>query len=375
MNPLFFEKTPTHWFVRYKLYHIPFWFAYQYVWWVIAIGNPLKAATHILFTPFATKFLFYVFFQTVAVCFNLYFLIPKFLQKDRYGAYITYLVLTIVITSMLIVPGYYLTAYFTGKTMNELYGAQGGCLYFFATTSFPSTLASMTLAMSIKLTRNWVRTERRQRELEKEKLETELKFLKNQFNPHFLFNTINSIFFLIHKNADMASDALAKFSELLRYQLYDCNDVQIPLRKELSYMENFIELEKLRQNDDMQVSVLIEADEAGLWGIAPFVLMVFVENAFKHVSKGNGRKNWIAISATLREDMLDFRVANSRDYFEPNDVVSYGGIGLKNVKRRLDLIYDGRYQLDILEPDGIFEVKLSLQLSPDTMPSFVEIAA
>src|ERR1041384_232426 len=90
--------------------------------------------------------------------------------------------------------------------------------------------------------------------LEKEKLETELTFLKNQFNPHFLFNSINSIFFLIHKNPDMASASLAKFSDLLRHQLYESNDTQIPLEKEIVYLENFVELEKLRQNKNLAVS-------------------------------------------------------------------------------------------------------------------------
>lgn len=113
------------------------------------------------------------------------------------------------------------------------YGSFYNCLG----EAIPSTIASITLAMSIKLTKNWLQTERRKQLLEKEKLETELKFLKHQFNPHFLFNSINSIFFLIHKNPDMASASLAKFSELLRHQLYEYNDQQIPLHKEISYLE------------------------------------------------------------------------------------------------------------------------------------------
>ncbi|WP_222597155.1 histidine kinase, partial [Chitinophaga pinensis] len=103
------------------------------------------------------------------------------------------------------------------KTMQEAYGITG-IVFSVSGNSIPSTLAAMTLAMSIKLGKNWLQTQRKQQMLEKEKLETELNFLKHQFNPHFLFNTINSIFFLIHKNPDMASASLAKFSELLRYQ-------------------------------------------------------------------------------------------------------------------------------------------------------------
>lgn len=226
----------------------------------------------------------------------------------------------------------------------------------------------MTLAMSIKLGKNWLQTQRKQQMLEKEKLETELNFLKHQFNPHFLFNTINSIFFLIHKNPDMASASLAKFSELLRYQLYECNDKQILLAREISYMENSIELERLRQNDNMELNVKVEQEEAGQWGIAPFILMTFVENAFKHVSIHMDRPNWIRIELEQRGDTLTFLVSNSTSEVASRDVVQCGGIGLKNVQRRLDLIYAGQYQLDICQDTHRFDVQLQLRLSPLEMP-------
>src|SRR5882724_12788308 len=259
------------WIFRYKLYHIPFWFLYHFLWWSVAIGNPLKAADSLFFSPFFTKFIFYVIFQAIAVYFNLYFLIPRYLQKSRFTAYIIYLVITILCATLLIIPGYYLTAFISGKTTKELYG-QSSCWYQFFGSALPSTLASMTLAMSIKLAKNWISTQRRQQLLEKEKLETELSYLKYQFNPHFLFNTINSIFFLIHKNPNVASASLAKFSDLLRYQLYECNDKQILLSKEITCLENSIELEKLRQNDNVEVTLFMNQRQAGRLGIAPFIL-------------------------------------------------------------------------------------------------------
>jgi len=225
----------------------------------------------------------------------------------------------------------------------------------------------MTLAMSVKLAKNWIQSKRREQELEKEKLETELKFLKYQFNPHFLFNSINSIFFLIHKNPDMASASLAKFSDLLRYQLYECNDLQIHLRKEIDYLENFIDLEKLRQNDNIEVKVQIDQRYPEQLEIAPFILMTFVENAFKHVSKDSDKQNWINIKLKTSPDILIFSVSNSVSNNKSNDVVSYGGIGLKNVRRRLDLIYPEQYELDIQSSTESFEVILKLKL---TEPAF-----
>ena len=357
--------SQQNWLIRYKLYHLPFWMLYNYLLWALEVNSPMGAATTIFHSLFFIKFLFYVIFPAIAVYFNLYFLIPRFLEKGRYTEYIIYLVITIIVCSALVVPGYYITAYLSGGTVATVYGVTGPNKFYhlFKEDPLRSTIACTTLAMSIKLTKNWIETQRRQQLLEKEKLETELKFLKYQFNPHFLFNSINSIFFLIHKNPDMASASLARFSELLRHQLYECNDNQIPLRKEFSYLENFIGLEKLRQNDNVQVSFEIEQLQTENWGIAPFILMTFVENAFKHVSKDTDQSNWINIKLTLANGQLDLFVANSTSRDLATNLVDYGGIGLKNVQRRLDLVYPEQYKLDIKNEENRFEVKLRLNLS------------
>ncbi len=370
-----FNTFNKSWFIRYKFYHIPFWFVYHYIWWVVAVGNPVKAFHAIFFTPFFIKYFFYLFFQAMAVYFNLYFLIPRFLEKGKLTAYIICLLITIVAASLLIVPGYYLMAYLSGKTVSQMLGNAENCFYQFIGISLPSTLATVTFAMSIKLTKNWLQSQRRHQALEKEKLETELNYLKYQFNPHFLFNTINSIFFLIHKNPDMASASLAKFSDLLRYQLYECNDSQIPLSKEITYLENSVELEKLRQNNNVEVS--LEADQQGLGqlGIAPFILMTFVENAFKHVSKHADKPNWIRIRLRTDQRRLYFQVSNSTMHGASTDVLRYGGIGLKNVQRRLDLIYPGQYDLEIHSDSNSFEVKLILNLTELMMPQPMQQSA
>ena len=349
--------------MKTRLYHIPFWILYNYLWGVVAVGNPIKAASHIFYLPYTVEFFFYVIFQASAVCFNLYFLIPRFLEKSRFAAYIISLLITTFCAAALIVPGYYAGAAVSGKTFAELYGPGTYCLVHFFGKTLPSTLASMTLAMSIKLTKNWIRSKRRQQLLEKERSETELNFLKHQFNPHFLFNTINSIFFLIHKNPHAASASLAKFSELLRYQLYECNDRQIPLSNEITYLENFIELEKLRQNTNVEVTLQLDQQYSKHLGIAPFILMTFVENAFKHVSKDADKPNWINIQLGLDGQRLDLSISNSTSLCIPNEVIHYGGIGLKNVQRRLDLLYPEQYDLDIQNNPGSFEVRLRLHLS------------
>jgi two-component system, LytTR family, sensor kinase len=347
---------------------LPFWFLYHYLWWTLTIGSAWEAANNAFFSVYGIKFFFYVIFQAIGVYFNLYFLIPRFLEKRKYIEYVGLLILTIICNAVFIVSGYYASAWWAGRPLQELYyvKAPNYFLYLLKTNSLPSTAASMTLAMSIKLSKNWIVTKNREQVLEKEKLETELKFLKSQFNPHFLFNTINSIFVLIHKNPTMASEALAKFSDLLRYQLYDCNENYISLRQELTYLENFIELQRLRHDNNLvQIDVRINQQPIPDTIIAPFILIPFIENAFKHVSQQKGRKNWIRIHVRFDHDQLCFSIDNSlsNDIVSKN-VVQYHGIGLKNVQRRLDLIYPDMHKLSIQKDDHHFEVILRVNLPP-----------
>lgn len=370
--------TQQNWFIKYKLYHIPFWMAYNYVLWALAVDSPYRAAQDMFFSVFVVKSFFYMIFPAFAVYFNLYFLIPRYLQKGRYGWYMLFLALAIIASSFLIVPGYFISARLAGSNAEKMFGITGDWNGFYhqaKSDPLKSTIAAITLAMSIKLTKNWIETQRRHQALEKEKLETELKFLKYQFNPHFLFNSINSIFFLIHKNPDMASASLAKFSELLRHQLYECNDNLIHLSKELAYLQNFIELEKLRQNQSLVVELSLEDDYPPDAGIAPFILMTFVENAFKHVSKDKGGPNHISINLAVKGSQLRFSVVNSISANASAEVINYGGIGLQNVKRRLDLIYPDAYHLDIDQGPEAFSIKLELGLRQvDAVPSAQLIA-
>jgi two-component system, LytTR family, sensor kinase len=355
----------NHWFFKYKIYHLPLWFVYHFMWWTLRLGSPMAVIINLGYPQATFKFVFYLVFQAAGVYFNLYFLIPRYLEKGRYLPYVSLLLLTIISTAAFITSGYYVGAWVLDKPFQELYHLDPNNYFsLFESGSLPSTAASMTLAMSIKLTKNWIQTKRREKLLEKEKLETELKFLRAQFNPHFLFNTINSIFVLIHKNPKMASESLAKFSGLLRYQLYECNEQQIPVTQEFSYLENFIELQKLRQDGNVETSIHIERPTTQDLSIAPFIIMPFVENAFKHVSQHKNNANWISMRFYFDHQQLHMEVANSVPPKNQvaNEAVSYHGIGLKNVKRRLELIYPNQYDLNILQDVDQFKVTLTVNL-------------
>ncbi len=358
-------KKTIDFIIKYKLYHLLFWFVYHYFWWSVTVGSPIDAVNNIFFSPYSTKFAFYVVMQALGVYFNLYFLIPKFLRKGKYVSYISLFLITILATSALIIGGYYVNAFVTGIPFEELFKiAPHEYITLFKSNALPSTAASMTLAMSIKLTKSWIASEKHRNTIEKEKLETELKFLRSQFNPHFLFNTINSIFVLIHKNPDMASESLAKFSDLMRYQLYQCNETFIALEKELDYLENYINLEKLRQdNNNMEMYFELEKTGASSWNIAPFLLIPFIENAFKHISHHKNAPNWIRMALHIRNNTLTFKIANSINKLETPNHEGKSGIGLANVKRRLELLYPNSHILEVYSDDLQFKVSLSLQLN------------
>src|SRR5688572_3706716 len=352
------------WFFNYKLHHLPFWFAYHFMWWTLRLGSPVTVLESLAIPHAAFKFFFYMIFQAVGAYFNLYFLMPRFLEKGRYVQYVILLLLTIIFTAAFVVSGYYIGAWVLNKPFAELYHTDPANYFsLFESGALPSTAASMTLAMSIKLTRNWIQTRRRAQALEKEKLETELKFLRAQFNPHFLFNTINSIFVLIHKNPTMASESLAKFSELLRYQLYECNGHHIRLTQELTYLENFIELQKLRLDGSVQITIQMARPVNPNLSVAPFVIMPFVENAFKHVSQQKNENNWITMRIHFNDQQLQMDIANRiASHSRANEAVSYHGIGLKNVQHRLDLLYPGQYNLEVRHNSEEYHVSLKLNL-------------
>lgn len=201
--------------------------------------------------------------------------------------------------------------------------------------------------------------------LEREKLEAEIKFLKAQINPHTLFNGINSIYHLIDKDKEKAKDVLVRFSELLRYQIYDCSDDEILLSRELLFLENYFNLEKIRKGADVEIKYDYNSDEAGNFKIAPLLLIPFVENAFKHVSNHNEKKyNFIKCQVSVDDNKLYFIIENSTDsQNEPEKMEKINkGIGLANVKERLKLLYAEKHMLQIKNQDNRYTVSLILAL-------------
>jgi sensor histidine kinase YesM len=209
----------------------------------------------------------------------------------------------------------------------------------------------------------WAKSELIHAQLQANQLSTEIKFLKSQINPHFLFNSLNNLFSMAQdKGNDELADGISKLSGMMRYMLYDSNEESVPLGKEITYLEECITLHKLRYADE-EVSVTF--DQAGPLTdtrIAPMLFIPFVENAFKY-GVAIGQQSEIRISLAVSAQKLTFTCVNTDYSFIKKMDMDISGIGLENVQRRLALVYPGRHRLTIGHEDGTFRVKLDIDLS------------
>ncbi|NER12460.1 histidine kinase [Leptobacterium flavescens] len=198
--------------------------------------------------------------------------------------------------------------------------------------------------------------------LQKEKATTELNFLKAQIHPHFLFNTLNNLYALTLNKSDKAPDVVAKLSEILDYMLYQCKEDKVLIGKEVELLEHYIDLEKLRYGKRLHLDFKYDIEDQQLL-IAPLILISIVENAFKHGVSGTIQQAVIQVILEAKKDQLYFRVYNSKSDIEHSDEMNYKeGIGVKNVKRQLELIYPGQYEWKVQENKKSYEVNLWIQV-------------
>lgn len=211
----------------------------------------------------------------------------------------------------------------------------------------------------LRFLKDWFELEAKRKEIENEQLMTELRFLKEQINPHFLFNTLNNLYYLAHTNSPNTKEVIAKLSQMMRYMIYEANNEKVPVSKEIEYIENYIALEKLRLEDDFPIEISIKGDYSRLQ-IAPLIFITFLENAFKHGTNHGDKESWVRVAFEFNENHCKYMVSNSKG--EKSKETDKSGIGLKNTKRRLNLSYENLHTLEIIENELTFEVKLEIDL-------------
>ncbi len=299
---------------------------------------------------------YYFLLDAGMVYFILYVLVPAFLLNNQIYKFVG---LTFVTLFINVEISYLLTMHVFCIDCDIIYES-GVALVL--VNDFANSAFIFGSAIGANILRRFIKSQIRIRQLELDNLESELNFLKAQINPHFLFNSLNNIYVQARKKRPEAAESILQLSDLLRYQLYDCSNESVPLTGEIEYLKNYLKLDKLRKSStDMNLTV--EGNPDGI-NIAPYIFIPFVENAVKHgtISEEEGFIN-IEIKV-LDSNQLDFSVVNSKPKSMQDKKT--GGIGLVNVKRRLQLLYPDRYELNISETEHQYEVNLRIDLNEQT---------
>lgn len=298
------------------------------------------------FVQFLTALYFY---------YNYLYLVPRFLLKKKIGPYVYMLLLGLAVLSAM-------NILFTLVTAGIVEHRHPFNLWRASTFPVYPAILAFALSSAVRIILEYFRNERQKKEMEAEKLVAELAFLKSQVNPHFLFNTLNNICSLARKKSDQTENAIIKLAQIMRYMLQDSQDESVDLAKEVEYLQNYIELQRLRVFGKVQVVFSLEGNPEQ-FAIAPLLLIPFVENAFKH---GVSYQDETEIGITIRtlKRKLIFKVENTIIRQKEEQVGPGSGIGLKNVVRRLDLLYPGRYVLDIREENNRYQVELTINYEP-----------
>ncbi|MGZ3751924.1 MAG: sensor histidine kinase [Mucilaginibacter sp.] len=333
--------------VNKVVYHVLFWMV-AYLFWVFIFRNGTLIITHAITIQFC-----YLVFIAANYYFNSLYNIPHLLNKKKYVLFVVYFISAIVVTSMLRVPVSVLVYRYIFRITNN----QFDYLAIFY-NSFVNILFWVGVILTGKMIAEKIRSQLYIEQIEKEKAANELNFLRAQFNPHFLFNSINSIYGHIDKSNKSARDMLLVFSEMLRYQLYECNVEQIELDRELNYIRNYIAMQKSRMDERIVVSFCTCAIN-GSMKIVPLLLITFIENAFKYVGFNESKENRVDITLKYENGNLEFRIFNTKDTFI-NHSEGSSGLGITNAKRRLELLYPGKHSLKINNEENNYEINLTL---------------
>jgi len=292
-----------------------------------------------------------------AVYINLELLLPKWGKKKNILLYIFSLVIIITLFSWInykffaewsanLLPDYFFISYFTFKEI----------IFFFT--------IYITVTSLLKLSKSWFWVSELEKELlekEKQKTEVELKALKAQINPHFFFNTLNSIYSMALDKDERLPGTILQLSELMRYFLYVSRDNFIPLEKEMTVLDNYIALQKIRSDSKLNFEIKRSGEINGQQ-IAPLLLITFLENAFKHGAKGSSERSFIFLNTIIEKNKLLFSIENNKGYVDEIRTGEYNGLGLENVKRQLELLYPGKHSLKISNEQNSFKVQLQLNL-------------
>lgn len=291
-------------------------------------------------------------------------IIPHYFSRNKYLHGIIFSVLLYILISFfeLLLDYIVLTSLYSATDSEKIISNSGIFLYL---SNFEINILFLILAIAYRFTKDWFKSEKIKHQLMEEKLSSELQFLKSQINPHFLFNTLNNLFGMARQaDAIPVADGIAKLSNLMRYMIYDSVIDKVPIEKEIKYINDFIDLQKLRikSTNTINIDFQISNDSPELI-LAPLILIPFVENSFKHGISLQNRSE-IIIELKTSGSKVDFNIRNTINKLRLNRNDESSGFGLKNVEKRLSLIYPNKHLLKINIEDDFYTVSLTIDTEP-----------
>jgi sensor histidine kinase YesM len=337
---------------RVILLHLSFWSVYLsfFVYQVSNFRGEQQDLKEIV-----TRVGVHMFFNLSIAYLNYFIFLPRFLKNRNVGRYLVefFIPFILLITARVHLQRYIVDGY--EHRIHFFYGT------FFIVQAVLSTLFIVIFVGMLRFAKDWFELEARRRELENEKLSAELSFLKEQINPHFLFNTLNNLYYLAYSKSENTTEVIAKLSQMMRYMIYESNYPKVPLSKEIEYMQNYVSLERLRLDDQTPIDFKVEGD-ASMVKVAPLILITFLENAFKHGVSRNQAGAWVNLSIKVDGANCYYKVENSKPTNLNGEPAGKSGIGLLNVKRRLELSYPAKYDLTVKDEPTRYLVQLNLSL-------------
>lgn len=333
--------------------HLLFWAVY------IAGWSLRELVYHDDYIDLLLTNLFFSLFYAPFVYLHYYLLVPRLLLRGQAWLYVVLTILTIIATA--VISTHFLAAVFTYIFVVPEF-AQWLITLAGRLISISELILLLSIAVALFFMEKWYQKDRYAKELEKQNLEAELNLLKTQINPHFVFNTLNTIYHLMGRDTEQARAVLMKFSDSLSHQLYDTDKDRIPLEKEVEYLRNYIAIQKVRSGDALELEEQWSDEIEGKY-IAPMLLMPLVENAFKHGKTSQTYQ--VKIHLSIQDSFLHFTTENT---VGAKSDIRNGGLGLANLQRRLALMYPDRHTLETAKRDDIYRAELTIKLDADELP-------
>jgi sensor histidine kinase YesM len=361
--PFIFSDEPRHRITRHASYWI-FWGVFQgFLYSFVAIKTGYEFFDR-LQTSITESFIYLIPHAFLSYML-IYFVVPRFLLKQKYLATVLWVSFLFFVTAAMsallaITLIYWVRTEMLGLSYtanNQHYGPDLS-IFLGLLAGFRGAITIGGISAAIKLMKHWYVKEQRNLILQKENMEAQLEVLKAQIHPHFLFNTLNNIYSHTRTSSPVASKMLMELSDMLRYILYEGNQQQVALSKELKMITDYIELEKLRYGNKLEVTIDLPAN-ANRFSIAPLLLLPFVENCFKHGASTMLEHPWVSLHISINENILHMKLLNGK---MNGTKIHSTGIGLKNVQERLRLLYPCKHELQIMNEPDVFIVNLKTEL-------------